>query len=310
MPTILKPTAVPRPTDLMALLVMGSMWGLQFSMLKFAALSGAGEINLLMITLVLLSVVFGGYVLLKGEKLVFSGSWVVFLFVIALFGYVLPLGATLFVAPHISVGVLSLVACLAPVITILIALLFRTEPVSLPRKLAVLLGLCSILLILLPELQLPAQGAAGWIILALVIPIAYGIEPVYVHAHWPENMSSAQLIAGEAIAGALMIFPIFLFQNQPLQLNLIGSAAIWPLLVFTAAGIVETLLYFHLIKTTGGVFVSFGTFVSLTAGVGWGMLLFSEQHGIYVWLAVLFLVPALYLACKQKRSGNADTIMQ
>jgi len=282
--------------------VMGSMWGLQFSMLKFAALSGAGEVNLLMISLGLLSVVFGGYVLLKGEKLIFSRHWAGFLLVIALLGYVLPMGVTLFVAPHISVGVLSLIACLAPVVTITIALLFRTEPVSTRRRLAVVLGLCSILFILLPELQLPGQGAIGWMILAFGVPIAYGIEPVYVDSHWPENMSSAQLIAGEAIVGALLIFPVFIFQDNPIQPDLIDGAAIWPLLVFVTAGVVESLLYFHLIKTTGGVFVSFGTFVSLTAGVGWGMLLFSERHGIHIWLAVVFLVSALYFATRDKRS--------
>ena len=56
-------------------------------------------------------------------------------------------------------------------------------------------------------------------------------------------------------------------------------------------------MYFWLIRTTGGVLVSFGTFVSLFAGIGWGMAIFSESHGPAVWVAVLVLVGALALVC-------------
>lgn len=284
---------------------MGAMWGLQFSMLKFAALSGAGEINLLMLTLVLLAVLFSGYALIKREPIHFSRDWVLFLIVIAFLGYVAPLGATLFVAPHITVGALSLIACLAPVVTILLALLYRSEPVSRGRKLALLLGLISILLLLWPELQLPGLGDSGWMLIALIIPLVYGIEPVFVDTRWPVGMTSAQLIAGEAIAAVILILPVFLFQDNPITLHSLNTDALWPLIVFTLAGIVETTLYFHLIKTTGGVFVSFGTFISLFAGVAWGVLLFSERHGIYVWLAILFLLGALYLASREQQVSHA-----
>ncbi|MGI9316166.1 MAG: DMT family transporter [bacterium] len=287
------------------MVVMGSMWGLQFSMLKFAALSGLGEINLLMVTLVLLALVFSGYVILKGESLRYSREWVLFLFVIAFLGYVAPLGVTLFVAPHITVGALSMIACLAPVVTILLALLYRSEPVSRARKIALLLGLISVMLILWPELQLPELGSTGWMLAALGIPLAYGIEPILVDTRWPRGMTSSQLVAGEAIAAVIIILPLFLMQDDPIHFDISRSTAAWPLVVFVLAGIVETLLYFQLIKTTGGVFVSFGTFVSLIAGVTWGMLLFSERHGIYVWLAILFLLGALYLACKGLRASEA-----
>ena len=277
---------------------MGSMWGLQFSMLKFAALSELGEINILMATLLLLAIVFSGYVFVKGDPIRFSREWFVFLLVIALLGYVIPLGVTLFVAPHITVGALSLVACLAPVVTILLALVTRSETVSRSRKLALLLGLTSVILVLWPELQLPEFGATGWMLVALGIPLAYGIEPILVDTRWPKDMTSSQLVAGEAIAAVIIMLPIYLQQDDTSLFALEMGVSAWPVIVFVMAGVVETLLYFYLIKTTGGVFVSFGTFVSLIAGVAWGMVLFSERHGILVWLAVVFLLGALLLAGK------------
>lgn len=282
------------------------MWGLQFSMLKFAALSEAGSIDILMLMLVVLSLVYSVYVLSVGDSLRFPAGWIPFLLVTAMLGYVLPLGITLLVVPHIAVGTLSLIACLAPIVTVALALAFRTERVSPARILAIVLGLASALLVLWPELRLPGLGAAGWMVAALGIALVYGIEPVYVHARWPAGMTSPQLIAGEAIAAAVLLLPFFLLQDNPLDRLSIGYDALWPLAVFVLAGIVETLLYFHLIRTAGGVFVSFGTFVSLFAGIAWGMLLFSERHAIHVWLAVIFLIGALTLCVRsQKHQSNA-----
>ncbi|MYH91595.1 MAG: DMT family transporter [Gammaproteobacteria bacterium] len=289
---------------LLSLVVMGVLWGLQFSMLKFAALSEAGIIDILMLMLVFLSLVYSAYVLYVGDSLRFPASWIPFLLITALLGYVLPLGITLLVAPYIAVGTISLIACLAPIVTVALALAFRTEQVSASRVFAIVLGLVSTLLILLPELQLPGLGALGWMVVALGIALVYGIEPVYVHARWPAAMTSPQLIAGEAIAAAVLLLPFFLLQGNPLGLLSLGRDALWPLAVYVLAGIVETLLYFHLIRTTGGVFVSFGTFVSLFAGIAWGMLLFSEKHAMHVWLAVVFLIGALLL-CSRSHTREA-----
>ncbi len=291
---------------LLSLIVMGAMWGLQFSMLKFAALSDTGLIDLLMWTLMGLAVVFSLYVWIVGDSLRFPARWMPFLLVTALLGYVVPLGLTLGVAPHISVGTLSMIACLAPIMTVVTALIFRTESVSSTRILAIALGLVSVLLMLWPEWQSPGWGAMGWMIIALGIALVYGIEPVYVQARWPTGMSAPQLIAGEAIAAIILLLPLFLWQGSPFRLFSVGHDALWPLSIFAAAGMVETVLYFHLIRTAGGVFVSFGTFISLFAGIAWGMLLFSERHGVFVWLAVVFLVGALTLSCRHSNPEAVD----
>ena len=71
-------------------------------------------------------------------------------------------------------------------------------------------------------------------------------------------------------------------------------------LVFVAAGIIETLLYFLLIKYAGGVFVSFGTFISLFAGIAWGIALFAEVHPASTWVAVIALFASLALVCTDR----------
>jgi len=60
----------------------------------------------------------------------------------------------------------------------------------------------------------------------------------------------------------------------------------------------------YLVRTTGGVLVSFGTFVSLFAGIGWGVLIFRESHDVSIWLAVAVLVLALMLVTWEIRRSH------
>jgi len=133
-------------------------------------------------------------------------------------------------------------------------------------------------------------------VIALVVPLCYGIEPIYIAANWPRGFTALQAVTGETLFAAVMMMPIFLLFGDPLGSNVLWSSAELAILVFVAAGVIESLLYFYLIQKTGGVFVSFGTFISLFAGIAWGIVLFSEVHDSIVWLAVGALCLALALA--------------
>ena len=50
--------------------------------------------------------------------------------------------------------------------------------------------------------------------------------------------------------------------------------------------------------------MSFATFVSLLAGIGWGILLFAETHAAWLWLAVAVLVGALVMVSLDAMRGQ------
>lgn len=280
------------------LILMGMMWGLQFAMLKLTSSGGYSEIAVVMIALVLLSVAFLAISHVRGEHIRSLRGIVPFLLVTSVLGYVIPLIAALTAAAEISTGLLSLTGSTAPVAAITIALLLRTERVSPRRIAAVALGILSVAVILVPQVDAPGFGMAPWILLALVVPVSYGIESIYIARHWPEGMTAMQAVTGETIAATLLVAPLFAFSGGALPLSSGWTLAETAILVFVAAGVVESLIYFYLIKHTGGVFVNFGTFVSLFAGIGWGIVLFGESHSALVWGAVLLLVGALYLVSR------------
>ena len=282
---------------LLVLLLMGMTWGLQFAMLKLAVERGHSELNVLLMALLLLSIVYAILVGLRGRVFRPTREHLVFFVIIAILGYILPMGATLYAAPYLPAGIITLFASLSPIATFVVAIGLRTEPVSRIRILVMLLGCVSALLVLAPQADLPGRGALGWMLLVLIVPVCYGVESIYVAARWPKGLGVLELGLGEVLVAAILTLPFFFLFGEPQSFGIGVSIADLAILVFVLCGVFEVLMYFWLIRVTGGVLVSFGTFVSLFAGIGWGMVIFSESHGPAVWVAVLILVAALALVC-------------
>ncbi|MEM7427397.1 MAG: DMT family transporter [Pseudomonadota bacterium] len=299
-----------RGASVFLLVIMGTMWGLQFAMLKRAAQGGYSDLTILMLALVLLSIAFVAIML--GRRQMFQITWprAKFLLIICVLGYIIPLGATLAASHHLPAGILTLLASFSPVATVIIALLFRTEAVSRLRLAGIGLGTFAVVLVFWPELQLPGAGTAAYMALTLLIPVCYGMESIYIAKYWPEGLNPLQAVTGETVAAMLCVAPVFLIFGSPSELGLNWGGAEIAILLFVLAGVIESLLYFVIIHHTGGVFVSFGTFVSLAAGIAWGMVLFGETHGLPVWAAVVILCAALGLVCfddpdARRKSGSA-----
>ena len=291
-----------RTGPVLLLVVMGVMWGLQFAMIRLAALSGYSDLAVIAISLVLLALVFSVISVAKGEAFRPGARAIAFFFVTSCLGYLVPLTATLHAASALSAGLLSLFASLAPVAAIFFAILLRAEKVSPSRFLAVGLGVLSVAIVLLPELELPGRGQFYWMLAASVCPLSYGIESVYVKKFWPPGLSVLQVMTGETVAAALLAMPAFMLLGSPLP-----DAEGWAdgetaILIFVAAGVVEGLIYFNLIKKTGAVFVNFGASISLFAGIAWGIVLFSETHLAITWVAAFVLAIAIFFASKRPAS--------
>ena len=281
----------------LCLLIMGGCWGLQFALLKLAAGGGYSELAVLSVAMALLSVVFLSFLVIRRELFGLNLERFVFLLVAGLLGYVAPLWAVLYAASHLPAGILTLLGTLTPVATVGFALLLRSEPVSARRMLAVVFGAAAVYLVLWPELEVPGFGNLKWLLIALIMPLCYAIESIFISKFWPHGLNPLQAVTGETLMAFALVLPMFALSGGALPIPNVWGTAELAIGLFVAAGVVESILYFYLIRRTGGVFVSFGSFVSLFAGIGWGIVLFSESHSALVWLSVGLLCISLYLAC-------------
>ena len=298
------------PLSLLALLAMGVAWGLQVSMLKFAVLDGYNEINVMVVTLVLISVIYSCALIVRRQFFSLTAERIRFFIIIAIIGYLIPMAATLYAAKTVPAGILVLLISLSPICTFAAARLLGSEPISRTRVGAMLLGCISVVLILSPNLNTTQSIDIRWVLVALLVPICYGVESVYVDIKWPKGLGVLQVGMAEAVAASLLTLPLLFLFGEVSDLSLSWGMTELAIAVFVMCGVLEVFLYFYLIKVTGGVLVSFATFISLFAGIAWGAVIFDEIIGTGAWAAVFVLVLALTLVSLdawRRRTYNTNT---
>lgn len=288
------------------LFILGVAWGLQFTLLKIAADGELDELSILTIAMFLLALAYLGVMAVKRIWFRPTLSHLRFFLISSFFGFVVPLGGVVLVAEQLSAGLIVFFESLTPVLTVVIVLLVGTERLNAPRLFAVALGMLGVLLVLWPDLTTSGSARMDSLLLALIIPLAYAIDGVYVAARWPSDLDAFQVVTGEAIAATAMLLPFFLWQTftSPGALAAVTAPWFnetwrwgqWAVLAFVPVSFLEVYLYFYLLKHAGAVFVSIGSFIALFAGIFWGMLLLGERHSALVWIAVLLVSYALYLA--------------
>ena len=288
------------------LLLLGAFWGLQFSLLKIAAGSELSELTILTGSMILLSLAYLATLAVRRDW--FRTNWrhVRFFIISGLFGYVVPLGGVLWIADQLSAGLIVLYTeALIPVFTVVIALALWTEALSARRLLAVTVALAGVGIAMWPELATTTDARLKGLLIVFIIPLAYAVDGIYVSACWPQDLRAIQVVTGEAVAGAVMLLPIWLVLEGGAGLPSGIGPDDWAILAFVPVTYLEVYLYFYLLRTRGAVFVSFGCFVSLFAGFFWGMALLGERHGPMIWIDVATVSVALYLITVKRRESVA-----
>ncbi len=66
-------------------------------------------------------------------------------------------------------------------------------------------------------------------------------------------------------------------------------------------------MFFYTIKTSGPVFASQCAYVVTIAGVIWGIIVFAEEHSLWVWSSVIVMLLGLMLV-NPDNSDEGDDI--
>ena len=65
-------------------------------------------------------------------------------------------------------------------------------------------------------------------------------------------------------------------------------------------------MFFYTIKTSGPVFASQCAYAVTISGVIWGIIIFSEQHGIWIWISVMVMLLGLVLVSPDEEAEVED----
>ena len=291
------------------LLFLGGSWGLYFSMLKIAVLSGISYTGILTLSTVGVAAGMSAIALLRRRKPEFGLRHNIFYLVCALTGYLVPMIVELLVIAHMPAGVLALIVSMVPLVTLLLAWMMKTDTINLPRVAGILVGAFAIFAILLPDVHVGEAVAWRWLLLTLVVPVCYAIHHNFTARCWPSGSDSYQVACGEALfAGTLLIiFASFNWQWQDVEAWNRGHSAI---LFMAAISLIDIYIYFELIRIKGPIYTSHANYVMVVSGVLWGMVIFSERPSPLMWVSAALLIASLYLVGMSKPDEHNTQVQE
>ncbi|UCJ16245.1 DMT family transporter [Pseudomonas sp. MM211] len=297
------PPANSRPLlALILLLAIGALMGLTSNLVKLASAAGWAPVAYL-----LWSLLGGGLLLLvftrlRGEAPCMSPRLQRYYLGSGLLSIALPNGLLFSSIPHVGAGFASMCLAFPPLITYLLALALRMEPLSRVRLLGICIGLGGSLLLALDKLH-SGDSPLLWIIAALAVPVFLGLGNIYRSRYWPAGASPLSLAPGMLLGGALLLLPLALFDVR-LAPTLDSGLAITLLLVQMALFAIVYALYFVLQKLAGAVYLSQIGSVAAMLGAAMAVTLLDERGSLNMLLAALCIVGGVLLVAWRGAQEN------
>ena len=284
----------------------GGIWGITFSLAKLVTETGIDPIGLALLTGAAGALILLPYALSRPERIPLKRDYLETYVVAGSLGTAFPTCALFVVAPHMPAGVLAIIVSLMPLMTYGIALSFRVERYQGLRAAGIGIGLAAVLMIILPDTSLPNPGMVGWVFVALIAPLAYAGENIYIALRRPADSNPYALLCGMLTAASLLLLPVVLATGGWIPLESLDGEIIVMILALSMVNIVGYVTFIELIRMAGVLFAALMAYVVTASGVLWGMLIFSETHSAWIWaaLALLFAGVALVNPRKAESAGE------
>ena len=297
-----------QPLDTMAiagLIGLGIVWGLFFSLSRAAGETGINPFSILAYVMIAEIPVF--LIICKYRRRfprLFRPASFFFYVAAALLGYMIPSILELYAAPMIGAGLLTIIVSMTPMMTVSLAFVMRTDHLTKKKVGGVLLASLALLPIMLSRgiaVPMPELAMTGFI-LALCVTVCYGFYHNVVAKYWPEGEDGWQLATGEVIVGSVVIIPSVLNINGFDLAPIIDTGFYGMMIGYIVLSAASIYLYFYLQEKGGPVFASLAGFISLIAGVVFGMIFFGEHYPWWVSLSILMMIAAIWLTTSNSPS--------
>ena len=221
-------------------------------------------------------------------------------------GIAAPIALITWLSTKLPIGVMSIIVILSPLITYVLALAFGLEKVKPMSLLGIVCGLAGILLLIIPELDLPDSGMVWWLLLSLLAPAGFALTNVLAVLIRPPDSPPVSFSCGLVSAASVMLVPaMFVFGHE----YVFPGPSTWADIAILGAAAITCLMYVTflvIVKAAGPVFFSQFNYVIVVAGLIWGILLKGESYELNVWLsAALMLSGVAFLTWSARKTATA-----
>jgi len=283
----------------------GIIWGATFSLALIATAEGAHPLALSAWQVVLTGAFFGVARLFSRFSL-FRLRHLRHYLVLALVGITAPNLFYYYAAPHLSAGILAITISTVPLFTYALMLLLRFESMVLRRLAGIVLGMIAIVLLVTPDQGLGGADASLWILLVFVCALLYAIENVYIGRGVDPRIDIRELLFGSNLVASSIQFPLAIYLGVDESWRWLASPAGLAIAGIAIGSGFAYAMFFYTIKSAGPVFASQCAYAVTISGVIWGIIVFSEQHSIWVWISVTVMLLGLVLVTPDEEAKVDD----
>ncbi len=272
----------------------GLLWGSTFSLVLIATSEGVHPLGLLAWQILLTALMFLGVCLWSRVRL-FNYRHLRHYLVLAVFGITLPTLFYYYAAPHLSAGILSITVSTVPLFTYGLMLTLRFEQAEMKRLFGIVLGMVAILLLVLPDHGLESIHANLWILLVIASALLYAVENVYISRGIDPRIDIRELMFGSNLVAVGIQFPLAILLGVAEPASWLLSDSGLAIIGITLTSGLAYAMFFYTIKTAGPVFASQCAYIITISGVIWGIIIFSEQHSVWIWASVIVMMLGLMM---------------
>ena len=285
------------------LLIVGVSWGLTAPLSKIAVSTGHHYLGLLIWQIIIMILSLGLIQIFRKKKLPLKLNCFWRYVVVALLGTILPNSIMYKAYFHLQSGIMSILVSIVPMIAFLLVLVLQMEKFEIRRFLGVLFGIFAIILIVFPKLDLGYIGEVGWILLALLSPLCYAIEGVWINKIGIAKLDPIEVILGASILGFFILMPIVALNGYWITPYRVWGPAEFAI---TASSLIHSLIYISyiwLIGKAGVIFASQVSYIYTASGIGFSIILLGEGYPLFVWAAVILMLMGLMMVRPSRRSS-------
>ena len=272
------------------LFVMSALWALHFSLVKLVD-ADKNPLSILVPLLVILTILFYFVLNFNNQLFKFTFRKSIFFTVAGIFAYVVPLYVEFLVAPKMDSGILILIVSSVPVFTLIIVWIFRLLAVNVRLILGTFFGLVGISIIILGDTN---KSVNFWALLALIVPLSYSFDAIFMEKYWPNELNTFQVAFGECFASlVLLVIFNFLFDTKFSEyIYWINLPSFW---LLTFVTFIEISLFFYILKIRGAIFINLGSYLVMPAGFLWGFIIFGETFTLIKFVCTLLIISSIFL---------------
>ena len=278
------------------LFVLSSLWALHFSLVKLVEADDS-PLTILVSLLAVLCALFFILLLLQNKLFKFTLKKSLFFSVAGMFAYIIPLSVEFIVAPKIEAGILTLIVSAVPVFTLIVIWIFRLLNVTIKLVIGTLSGLAGLLILFYGNND--NTSVSIWTVYALIIPLSYAFDAIFMEKFWPRNLDSTQVAFGETTASLIFVILLSIFYGNKYydHFQWFTISSFWILAFVT---FIEVWLFFYILNKVGAVFVNLISYLVMPAGFLWGFLIFGETFTFIKFISTLLICISIFMIANQQ----------